>query len=993
MALCVVCVAGLVSIGQTHDAEQRFGRTLDELHLISDQSRPGWGDHWSGPIEAATIAAWYHTRGYAAMLLDWTGDELVDESDTIELADYFGRTGMQAFPPAGTNDALLVDALARYVAMRYPNEFEILIYDPDFPSEYEQEIGAGFAAGVVPGILLTVEAESNFEAYSEAILGGYGVIVGVRRSDTDDNDYLAGRSFLFEPLEEGVHAVDFAWAKEDPWTPGAQGQVLQTAATSRSAWHIEIDGTWREAEFMAVLAPIDLPEAAPVGSCAGPDLTVSLADIWCDCELLDDGSLRCVAEAWFSIGNVGTEASPECEITFGTTIPVPWSLPVALGPLPPGGGTAAWIRTSYRPHEPTCPGTYSLEVDSADDIVECNEGDNYAEGSVCCPNPAGEGCPDLTISIDDWWCDCGTCDAGGTYCYYRFTYTVTNVGDAEAYYFDVCVNDMIITDLGPLDPGESVTREGIAEVVDCSDAAPDWSERLFFVDLEPGLRAGDPDYCNPYDDFAEFLATCAPSCTDLAVAIDHVQCNCGLEEDDRCPDGSRQTCGPIATVTVANVGETASEETTVEVDSADVGGFSTAAVPALAPGESFTVDVGLPGWYALFCGSAPVEFELVASVPSGRDCTPDNNRARLHVICDPPACPDLAVEAFINDCACRASERPDFDWECTADVTVSVTNIGEAVAENFEFHARTPHVGRSVDVAALEPGETATSDFAPVYGGHGAIPESIPVIAGATFLAPVLECDEDNNFVELAVPCNCTAADLAIYVSGQECECEWYDDPGGFCGDEPRKVCYPVLIVGVNNLSDVDSGEFTVSVDDGILARTTDSPGLGAGESDYFRFAFPGIVTCSAEPESFPVAAAIEVAEDCNPANNEMRLSLPCEPPPACPDLVISGISDDCSCYWTPQQAYTCDYVAEVTIFNAGVGDAGGFTVRLETRYGTDEVRVGGGLPAGESTIVRFELDVGDRSRVDYTIIVDSGGDVDECDEDNNEYEDSDRCS
>jgi hypothetical protein len=67
-------------------------------------------------------------------------------------------------------------------------------------------------------------------------------------------------------------------------------------------------------------------------------------------------------------------------------------------------------------------------------------------------------------------------------------------------------------------------------------------------------------------------------------------------------------------------------------------------------------------------------------------------------------------------------------------------------------------------------------------------------------------------------------------------------------------------------------------------------------------------------------------------------------------------------------------------------------SVTLETSNGTNEARISRRLAAGEPKTAALGTVTCDRDRIDYTIIINSGGDVDECDEDNNEYEDTDHC-
>ncbi|MFC2081559.1 CARDB domain-containing protein [Candidatus Bipolaricaulota bacterium] len=753
----LVLVAG-ISVGATAQAlsvEVLDGRELENLYLISDQSKPGWGDNWSAPIQAATILAWLQTKGHRTLLGDWDDTGVIDVLDAIELADYFGRSPMQADSLEGTSDARLIDTLARYVAARAPHEFELLLYDASFPSEYQSEFPGAFATDMIPGILLTLESEPSFEAYSEAILAGLGVIVGI--ADEDGlNYYLGGRSFLFEPVDTGVNAVDFAWAREDAWRAGAQGQVLRTLATSQSAWHIEFESVWREVEFMAVLAPLDRPRVGEARACAGPDLAVALADFYC----FDDRDGSRWTEAWFLISNVGDENTPECESTLRGT---GWSIPFTLPPLP-AGGSVALLGPTLEAVGPSYCALYSIEVDSADQINECDEDNNFAEGTACCPPPLGEGCPDLAITVDRSWCDCpdddfapGDCPDGGVTCHENYDLRITNLGDAHSGPFNIWIVDAPAPFPDGLAPGESTVYSVNYETWWC---LLETSELLRSACILPGPAGFERDDCDDSNDYVEFLFTCEPPpCSDLAVTIDAVECNCEWEDYDRCPDGRRQVCAPIVTVTVENVGGTDSEGATVEVDTAGEAGYSTATVPALASGESATLSLGLRDWYTLFCGPDPVEFDVDAVVfaPTTVDCDSVNNHASYHVICEPPACLDLSIYTSAQECNCERIE--DSSGSCDGDpltrcspvLIVGVDNVGGVDSGAFAVTAFDGDVVLSLGSSGLPADESEYFRFEfPEVLHCGTSAETHSVGAGVVVAD---DCDEENNETSFGIVC------------------------------------------------------------------------------------------------------------------------------------------------------------------------------------------------------------------------------------------------
>jgi len=233
---------------------QATGFEISDLQLISTASRPDWTDRWTAPVEAATIMAWFGQHGYAKLLTDLNGDQVVNELDTIELADRFGKKTMETATERGTTDALLVYGLAKYVAEKYPDRFELKIYDAGFPFEFQRDVHIPFGPDAIAGITLTLKPEPSYAAYQSELRDEEGVIVGIER-EIDRNYYLAGRSFLFAPTSQGLYAVDLAWAEDDAWQSGIQGQVLRTLAKETDALYLNYQGAWIKVECMLALSP------------------------------------------------------------------------------------------------------------------------------------------------------------------------------------------------------------------------------------------------------------------------------------------------------------------------------------------------------------------------------------------------------------------------------------------------------------------------------------------------------------------------------------------------------------------------------------------------------------------------------------------------------------------------------------------------------------------------------------------------------------------
>ena len=250
---------------------------VSDLWLLSTASRPDWTDRWTAPVEAATILAWLHLHGFPDFLPNLNADGTVDELDAIELADRFGKGGMETGTARGTTDPLLVFTLAQYVARRYPNQFELKIYDASFPVEFERDIHVPFTSGVVPGITLTLKPEPTYDAYRLELHSGQGVIVGIEQQ-VDRNYYFAGRSFRYDKTVSGNYAVDLAWAEPDPWAAKIQGQVLQTEAKETDALYLLYQGAWVKVEFMLALSPVIEPQGEIAQPCRNivDDTTTSI---------------------------------------------------------------------------------------------------------------------------------------------------------------------------------------------------------------------------------------------------------------------------------------------------------------------------------------------------------------------------------------------------------------------------------------------------------------------------------------------------------------------------------------------------------------------------------------------------------------------------------------------------------------------------------------------------------------------------------------------
>ena len=256
VAVLLLVVIGWPLSSQVEELEPPIGYIRSDLQLISQESKIGWSAEWSGPIQAATMMAWFHGHGYSKLMQDFNGDGVIDELDTIELADRFGRSSMQATLPGGTNDARLVFGVGEYIANLYPDEFVLKIYDLGFPVEFAAEGFPEFAPDAIPGIELALVNEPSLYAYEYELETAEGVIVGLEERK-NENTYLSGRSYIFEKTSEGYTPVDLAWSEENRFLAEHQGRVLETVAKEEDQLYFDFRLGWIPVEFMLALSPLE----------------------------------------------------------------------------------------------------------------------------------------------------------------------------------------------------------------------------------------------------------------------------------------------------------------------------------------------------------------------------------------------------------------------------------------------------------------------------------------------------------------------------------------------------------------------------------------------------------------------------------------------------------------------------------------------------------------------------------------------------------------
>ena len=384
-ASALVLLIGLLLLSGYGVAQENIpaGLVREDMQLISQESLSHWTPLWTGPIQAATVMAWLADHGYPALMSDFNSDGVVDELDTIELANDFGLGIMEADSLRGATDVRLVVGLANYVADYYPGEFVLKIYDPSFWHEFSAQGFGIFEVDVIPGILLQIEGEPSISAYIYEMATDEGVIIGLEEA-LDLNRYFAGRSYLIEETRDGYTPLDFTWAEEDGWLTGHQGQVLQTVGRMENQFLLEFLSEWEPVEFMLALSPLE-EETPPDEGC--PDLEIRILDESC---VYNPKEQAYSITVWAEILNVGTEpvTAPFLVVLNSTTHPGGAVQVIPVPPVLPPGATIPVIMTFLTPPEPTgavpCPLEYRIMVDARFEIDECDEENNIVLGEVCC---------------------------------------------------------------------------------------------------------------------------------------------------------------------------------------------------------------------------------------------------------------------------------------------------------------------------------------------------------------------------------------------------------------------------------------------------------------------------------------------------------------------------------------------------------------------------------------------------------------------------------
>lgn len=256
---------GLVALAQEVPTYEEF--QISDLQLVSHQAVLQGTDAFTGPTCAAIVLAWFADHGFRGLLPDLTGDGVIDEEDTVALARRLARA-MRVTPERGAPDPLLVDALARYVAERYPDQFVIKIFDDSFEKEYLAVVGKPFDPSLYPDIAFELRRNPTRDDYAAELLAAEGVILGIGR-ERSINRFFVGRSFRLE-AQPGGWPVDVVDTSDDPAQEGLQGQVFPTYLREAAPHWLFAYGGWQPFEFMLSLSPTRLPAAGEVEHACAP---------------------------------------------------------------------------------------------------------------------------------------------------------------------------------------------------------------------------------------------------------------------------------------------------------------------------------------------------------------------------------------------------------------------------------------------------------------------------------------------------------------------------------------------------------------------------------------------------------------------------------------------------------------------------------------------------------------------------------------------------
>lgn len=250
VALCVLLCSPVLSAFSSESIE------LEGLHLVAWEDVPGGTPAFTGPVSAAILMAWHAEHGYSRLLGDLNGNGRLDEPDTIALSIQFADS-MRA-REGSVWDPRLVDTLALYVAERYPDAFELWIYDPSFPEEYVRHMGRPFEPGRYAGIAIQVLERPSRQAYVEHLEHDRPGVVGVGY-ELHENVFAVSRSAQLRETPDGW-PVDLANTHHDLLGPGSVWNTFLRERPEHWLFAVEEGIPF---ETLVVLVPVREPAGEP----------------------------------------------------------------------------------------------------------------------------------------------------------------------------------------------------------------------------------------------------------------------------------------------------------------------------------------------------------------------------------------------------------------------------------------------------------------------------------------------------------------------------------------------------------------------------------------------------------------------------------------------------------------------------------------------------------------------------------------------------------
>lgn len=275
IGLFLVPIVLVCALSFTLNAQQGLLVVLEDMDqnmIIGQKAKTEWGDFWSAPAVTGINLGYLAEHGYPRFVSDSNGNGEIDSEDLVSLVDKLGREEyMNTDPDAGTSDPHLIRGLARYVSEKYPDTFEIKVYEDNFPREYADETGEGLPEELF-GVPVSTFTNPEFDVYHKELKRGEMIWLGVSQPETNFNHFLAGRSFSLDANLIGNFSVDFA----DPGGDSGKGRIIETEMAEDG--RLSYQGEMRPVDVMVALSPIE-EEESPEGPNLQCDINCSVEEV------------------------------------------------------------------------------------------------------------------------------------------------------------------------------------------------------------------------------------------------------------------------------------------------------------------------------------------------------------------------------------------------------------------------------------------------------------------------------------------------------------------------------------------------------------------------------------------------------------------------------------------------------------------------------------------------------------------------------------------